>query len=65
MNGQSIAGLSFTLANGGVETVKQVRITPAMGVVPEPATWAMMLIGFGAVAYAMRRRRKPQLAQIA
>jgi hypothetical protein len=25
--------------------------------VPEPGTWGMMLIGFGAVGYAMRRRR--------
>jgi len=27
------------------------------GAVPEPSTWAMMLIGFGAIGYAMRRRR--------
>jgi hypothetical protein len=26
--------------------------------VPEPATWAMMLIGFGAVGYSLRRRRR-------
>jgi hypothetical protein len=25
--------------------------------VPEPSTWAMMLIGFGAAGYSMRRRR--------
>jgi hypothetical protein len=28
-----------------------------MGAVPEPATWAMMLLGFGAVGYSMRRRK--------
>ena len=33
--------------------------------VPEPATWGMMLLGFGAMGMAMRRRRKPVLAQIA
>jgi len=26
--------------------------------VPEPGTWAMMLLGFGAVGFAMRRNRK-------
>jgi hypothetical protein len=27
--------------------------------VPEPATWGMMLLGFGGIGIAMRRRRKP------
>lgn len=26
--------------------------------VPEPTTWAMMLVGFGAIGFAMRRRRQ-------
>ena len=30
--------------------------------VPEPATWAMMLIGFGGIGYSMRRRRNLQQA---
>jgi hypothetical protein len=25
--------------------------------VPEPSTWAMMLVGFGAVGHSMRRRK--------
>src|SRR4029079_733593 len=29
-----------------------------VGEVPEPATWAMMLFGFGAAGYAIRRRRR-------
>ena len=33
--------------------------------VPEPATWAMMLLGFGGIGMSMRRRRQPVLAQIA
>ena len=33
--------------------------------VPEPATWSMMLMGFGAAGYAMRKRREPGLQQIA
>jgi len=30
--------------------------------VPEPGTWAMMLMGFGAVGFAMRRRRQTDMA---
>ncbi len=30
--------------------------TVPSGAVPEPATWALMLIGFGALGWAMRRR---------
>jgi hypothetical protein len=33
--------------------------------VPEPATWALMLLGFGGIGFAMRRSRKPALAQLA
>ena len=33
--------------------------------VPEPGTWALMLLGFGGIGMAMRRRRRPMLAQIA
>lgn len=30
--------------------------------VPEPATWAMMLLGVGAVGFALRRRNSPTVA---
>jgi hypothetical protein len=33
--------------------------------VPEPATWAMMLLGFGGIGLTIRRRRRPVLAQVA
>ena len=66
INGQSIAGLSFTVAGGGVESVRQIRINPAaLAAVPEPATWAMMLLGFSAIGFAMRRKRRPALRQLA
>lgn len=32
--------------------------------VPEPATWIMMLIGFGGLGAAMRSRRKPAPAAV-
>ena len=40
-----------------------VRISTAA--VPEPGTWALMLLGFGAVGFAMRRTRRPVFAQLA
>ena len=33
-------------------------LNPASGAVPEPATWAMMMLGFGGMGYAMRRNAK-------
>ena len=43
-------------------TLQGLTYAPA---VPEPATWAMMLVGFGGIGLAMRRRRPPALAQLA
>ena len=34
-----------------------LRISQVAAAVPEPGTWAMMLLGFGAVGYSMRRRK--------
>lgn len=50
--------------NTGVASLGgSVTIRPAAAV-PEPATWSMMLLGFGAVRFVMRRRNRG-LAQIA
>jgi len=35
------------------------------GGVPEPATWAMMLLGFGGIGFSVRRRRLATLLQLA
>ena len=48
--------------------VKQMSFNGVPGAVPEPATWAMMLLGFGGMGVALRRRRRVvslHLAQIA
>ena len=54
-----------TTANGATANSGAILVT-APGV-PEPATWAMMLLGFGATGVAVRRsrRRKALLEQIA
>ena len=36
----------------------RIQLNPSQSAVPEPSTWAMMLIGFGAVGYGKRRRRR-------
>ena len=35
---------------------QSARPSPSGSAVPEPATWAMMLLGFGVVGFAMRKR---------
>jgi hypothetical protein len=42
---------------GDPVNLRSITITQA---VPEPATWAMMLLGFGAVGFAMRRGKPAQ-----
>lgn len=37
-------------------------ITAPNGVIPEPATWAMMVLGFGGLGAMLRRRRAPVYA---
>jgi hypothetical protein len=45
-NGLAIDNLSFT-----------ATLAPVAGAVPEPSTWALMLLGFGAVGASLRRKR--------
>lgn len=45
--------------DGSIDGFKLSSITAtATAAVPEPATWAMMISGFGMVGYSMRRRRR-------
>jgi hypothetical protein len=76
-NGQNFGGITgdagerftgFTLASsGGFATFQQLRLDGVASGVPEPATWALMLMGFGAVGFSMRRGRHaaPRLSAMA
>jgi hypothetical protein len=60
IDGQQIDYFSIA-ANGTIGDIRQIRIGgigDLVGVVPEPATWAMMLMGFGAAGAMLRTRRR-------
>ncbi|WP_282947527.1 MULTISPECIES: PEPxxWA-CTERM sorting domain-containing protein [unclassified Sphingopyxis] len=38
-----------------------LRVSAVFSAVPEPGTWMLMLLGFGAVGFSMRRRQKTQV----
>lgn len=43
---------------GRTNAVGSFTFSAAVSAVPEPATWGMMILGFGAIGFAMRRRAK-------
>lgn len=57
----------FDITGNDVSTLKSLRFSSTsnafetdnftINAVPEPATWALMLLGFGAIGFGMRRRR--------
>ena len=60
---------AFYLFDFGTDGVSSIRLNNTMGfsnavlyntsvgAVPEPATWALMILAFGAIGFGMRRRR--------
>lgn len=53
-NGRTITGFRLTSNLNSFELDNVATISA----VPEPAAWALMIIGFGAVGHSMRRRRR-------
>jgi hypothetical protein len=56
-----VSGQSYTLAFRGLSTSDNTvfldKVSASVsGAVPEPATWGMMILGFGLVGMSMRRR---------
>ena len=68
--GQSFASLGLTPGtytwnspSGAPDVI--VNIGAPQGAVPEPATWLMLILGFGAVGFGMRRRRNQSAMALA
>jgi len=56
-NGQFIQSIVIVSA-AALDDVRQIRLGGVIGLIPEPASWAMMILGFGGVGAAMRVRRR-------
>lgn len=62
-NGESITNVAYSINTPptSISLIKQVRIDLAGQLnsgVPEPGTWALMLLGFGGMGMALRRSRR-------
>lgn len=55
-------GSGFSNFSGYDLNFRTLTQTDAISAVPEPATWAMMLIGFGGIGSSMRRTRRKSFA---
>lgn len=64
--GVNFAGLAYSINFGGTanqtgfDNITFGSATPGTGAIPEPGTWAMMLLGFGFVGGAMRSAKRRQ-----
>lgn len=56
--GDVITSIAFDTNGAGVTDLRQVRVGGFTAPIPEPATWAMMIGGFGMLGASMRRRRR-------
>jgi hypothetical protein len=67
VKGTHAGSCSFTIglfADGGLLATESDTITVTGGTVPEPSTWAMMLLGFAGLAYAGYRQKTSKAAAL-
>jgi hypothetical protein len=66
INGESISSIFMTFNGGnGVQDVRQIRLEEVTAAVPEPSTWAMMLLGFAGVGFLAYRRKRSSSFRLA
>lgn len=51
--------------NAGASVEVNAEVSTTLGPVPEPATWAMMLVGFAGIGWQLRRVRRTPPALVA
>jgi hypothetical protein len=57
LNGQSLSSIIFDGNNPGGGEPFLAAVTTAVAAVPEPSTWAMMILGFAGLGFLAHRRR--------
>ncbi|MEH2517331.1 hypothetical protein V1279_002904 [Bradyrhizobium sp. AZCC 1610] len=68
INGQLMTDVSLTAIGGATfQDVRQVRLGgfETVGAVPEPSTWAMMILGFAGVGFLAYRRKRSSSFRLA
>jgi hypothetical protein len=63
-NANNVVGCNSSVSGCDLSNYILTYTYSVAGGVPEPSTWAMMLIGFAAVGFAMRRNPKAQLLEL-
>jgi hypothetical protein len=61
----SIAGVQFSFGTSPTEFVANGVCSSGCGVVPEPSSWAMMILGFFGMGATLRSRRRFKLSALA
>jgi hypothetical protein len=62
VNGESIASITMSFNSTGIDDVRQIRLDETVtAAVPEPSTWAMMILGFLGVGFMAYRRKSGTL----
>lgn len=64
INGTSLTSLTLS-STDGFSQIKQFEISGLTAAVPEPSTWAMMILGFAGVSFVAYRRRNTAMLRAA
>lgn len=64
--GNNLAGITRVSWSNGAEwhQIDNLVVNAAAGAVPEPATWALLILGFGMVGGALRAKRSVRAARL-